>query len=70
MTEEKPSRIYFPKIKGPLVNLRELSINDAVDISRLMTPQYFQIFMAGSLSLYCKNAVDTLSIHVIEISSH
>ena len=37
MTEEKPSRIYFPKIKGLLVNLRELSINDAVDISRLMT---------------------------------
>lgn len=37
MTEEKPSRIYFPKISGLLVNLRELSINDAVDISRLMT---------------------------------
>ncbi len=37
MTEEKPSRIYFPKIKGLLVNLRELSINDAVDIARLMT---------------------------------
>ena len=37
MTEEKPSRIYFPKISGLLVNLRELSINDAVDISRIMT---------------------------------
>jgi ribosomal-protein-alanine N-acetyltransferase len=37
MTEEKPSRKYFPKISGLLVNLRELSINDAVDISRLMT---------------------------------
>lgn len=37
MTEETPSRKYFPKISGLLVNLRELSINDAVDISRLMT---------------------------------
>jgi ribosomal-protein-alanine N-acetyltransferase len=37
MTEEKPSRLKLPKIKGLLVDLRELSINDAVDISRLMT---------------------------------
>jgi ribosomal-protein-alanine N-acetyltransferase len=37
MTEEKPSRIYLPKIKGVLVDLRELSINDARDISHLMT---------------------------------
>ena len=37
MTEEKPSRTYFPKIKGLLVDLRELTINDAVDISHLMT---------------------------------
>lgn len=37
MTEKKPSRLKLPKIKGLLVDLRELSINDAVDISRLMT---------------------------------
>jgi [ribosomal protein S5]-alanine N-acetyltransferase len=36
MTEEKPSRLKLPK-KGLLVDLRELSINDAKDISRLMT---------------------------------
>ena len=37
MNEEKPSRIYFPKIKGVLVDLRELTIDDAMDISHLMT---------------------------------
>jgi [ribosomal protein S5]-alanine N-acetyltransferase len=36
MTEEKPSRLKLHK-KGLLVDLRELSINDAKDISRLMT---------------------------------
>jgi ribosomal-protein-alanine N-acetyltransferase len=37
MTEEKPTRTYFPIIKGLLVDLRELSINDSMDIGRLMT---------------------------------
>lgn len=32
-----PTHTSFPKISGPLVNLRELSIGDANDICRLMT---------------------------------
>lgn len=37
MTNEKPIYKCFPKINGLLVNLRELSIEDAMDISHLMT---------------------------------
>jgi RimJ/RimL family protein N-acetyltransferase len=37
MTNERPNYTCFPKIKGLLVDLRELSINDARDISHLMT---------------------------------
>lgn len=37
MTDEGPKYTQYPRINGLLVNLRELSINDAMDISRLMT---------------------------------
>ena len=37
MTDDRPTYTYFPRINGLLVNLRELSIDDAMDISRLMT---------------------------------
>lgn len=37
MTNETPIYKYFPKINGLLVSLRELSIEDAMDISHLMT---------------------------------
>ena len=37
MTNKKPIYKCFPKINGLLVNLRELSIEDAMDISHLMT---------------------------------
>jgi [ribosomal protein S5]-alanine N-acetyltransferase len=37
MSDERPKYTYFPKLSGLLVILRELSINDAVDIARLMT---------------------------------
>ena len=37
MTHDRPKYTHFPKINGLLVNLRELSIDDAIDISRLMT---------------------------------
>ena len=37
MTEERTLRKPFPKLNGLLVKLRELSIYDAMDISRLMT---------------------------------
>jgi ribosomal-protein-alanine N-acetyltransferase len=37
MSDERPTYTYFPKLNGLLVVLRELSIDDAMDISRLMT---------------------------------
>jgi RimJ/RimL family protein N-acetyltransferase len=37
MIDEGPKYTQYPRINGLLVNLRELSINDAMDISRLMT---------------------------------
>jgi len=37
MTDEGPKYTQYPRINGLLVNLREVSINDAMDISRLMT---------------------------------
>jgi [ribosomal protein S5]-alanine N-acetyltransferase len=37
MTNERPNYTCFTKIKGLLVDLREISINDASDISHLMT---------------------------------
>jgi [ribosomal protein S5]-alanine N-acetyltransferase len=37
MTDGRPKYTCFPRINGLLVNLRELSIDDAMDISRLMT---------------------------------
>ncbi|MGI0031810.1 MAG: GNAT family N-acetyltransferase [Nitrososphaeraceae archaeon] len=37
MTDDSPTYSCFPRINGSLVNLRELSIEDAMDISRLMT---------------------------------
>ena len=37
MTNERPNYTCFPKINGFLVKLRELSIDDARDISHLMT---------------------------------
>jgi RimJ/RimL family protein N-acetyltransferase len=61
MTEEKPSRIYFPKIKGLLVNLRELSINDAVDISRLMTYNISKSLWRVPYPYTVKNAVNFIN---------
>ena len=61
MTEEKPSRIYFPKIKGRLVNLRELSINDAVDISRLMTYNISKSLWRVPYPYTVKNAVNFIN---------
>ena len=37
LTDDRPTHTCFPRINGLLVNLRELSIYDAMDISRLMT---------------------------------
>ncbi len=38
MTDEHgPTPAKFPTIDGRIVKLRELSIDDAIDISRLMT---------------------------------
>jgi hypothetical protein len=38
MTDEhEPTLTKFPTIDGRIVKLRELSIDDAIDISRLMT---------------------------------
>jgi [ribosomal protein S5]-alanine N-acetyltransferase len=37
MTNERPAYKYFPNIDGILVKLRELSIEDAMDISHLIT---------------------------------
>lgn len=38
MTDEnRPTLTKFPTINGRIVKLRELSIDDAFDISRLMT---------------------------------
>lgn len=61
MTEEKPSRIYFPKISGLLVNLRELSINDAVDISRLMTYNISKSLWRVPYPYTVKNAVNFIN---------
>jgi RimJ/RimL family protein N-acetyltransferase len=61
MTEERPSRICFPKIKGLLVKLRELSIDDAMDISRLMTYNISKSLWEVPYPYTIENAVNFIS---------
>jgi len=61
MTKEKPSRKSFPKIKGLLVKLRELSISDAMDISDLMSYNISKSLWQVPYPYTAKDAVNFIS---------